>query len=155
LQQECSIPQQQEPRILSAIGTWQLFPSGITWNLPALEELTGGSNAECTKDSSSSPPPPPRLDNASLYYYQFHANFHPNPFGPKPKMVRGIITQCRRRRHGHHDRWALRPVVGTFVGKGVGEDLYDVSYSKRGLGLPKQPLVTPTTTTTTTTTPDS
>jgi hypothetical protein len=136
--------QHLQQRIISAIGTWKLTPSGIGWNLPQLQPVQ--DEKEGTTPSSSSAPV-----SSDTFYYQFHANFHPNPFGSKPKMVRGIITQCHRgRRTSSSSRWiSLRPVVGTFVGTGVGDDLYDVSFTERGLGLPKQ-LVTPTTTPSTT-----
>lgn len=148
-------PPTMHQRVLTAIGTWTLHPSGVGWNLPVLADDEScrvnnhihNHNNHDEEDGTHHNEP---SCSSSTFYYQFHASFHPNPFGARPKMVRGIITQCRRRGACASSRWALRPVVGTFVGKGVGKDLYDLSFSKRGLGLPKQ-LVTPTTTTTTTT----
>jgi hypothetical protein len=82
-----------------AIGTWKLQPSGILWQFPIQQE----------------------------YSLQCHADLILNPFGSRPRMVRGtIVKNCRK--------W-FRPVVATFSAEGIGQDTIDVSYRERTFGL--------------------
>jgi hypothetical protein len=85
------------------IGTWKLDPSGLSWHFP--------------------------LNDTEHYFF---ADIHINPFGPYPKMTRGIVI----REHGRQSwkSW-FRPVVATFVGTGVGTDTADFSYRHRNFGL--------------------
>lgn len=82
------------------IGKWKLHPSGITWQIP--------------------------LPNSVIL--QCHADLILNPFGKRPRMVRGTIVKDDGR------KW-FRPVVATFSGEGIGHDTADVSYKERGFGL--------------------
>lgn len=61
--------------------------------------------------------------------YLFVADLHPNPFGTQPKLTRGIVLQ-----QGSASSW-FRPIVGTFTGRGIGQDTADLSYrNRRGFG---------------------
>ena len=87
-----------------AIGTWKLLPSGIMWKFPIQQ-----------------------TDSSAITTIQCHADLILNPFGSRPRMVRGtMVKNCRK--------W-FRPVVATFSAEGVGQDTADVSYRDRGFGL--------------------
>lgn len=85
-----------------SIGTWTLHPSGITWQFPVTYH-------DCKTT------------------LQCHADLILNPFGSRPRMVRGTIVKNSR-------KW-FRPVVATFSGEGIGHDSADVSYRERGFGM--------------------
>jgi len=80
----------------SSIGQWELASHGLTWRLPM--------------------PDQDRLI--------FHGDLLLNPFGPQPKIIRGIVLRETRR------VW-FRPVVASFTGNGTGEDTADLSYRNR------------------------
>eukprot|EP00977_Amphora_coffeiformis_P012583 scaffold3136_cov161-Amphora_coffeaeformis.AAC.2 len=80
----------------AAIGQWELASHGLTWTLPM-----------------------PDQDRVI-----FHGDLLLNPFGPQPKIIRGIVLRETRR------VW-FRPVVATFTGDGTGEDTADLSYRNR------------------------
>jgi len=86
-----------------AIGTWKLHPSGITWQFPIRQEESSPVTLQC------------------------HADLIINPFGSRPRMVRGTIVKNSR-------KW-FRPVVATFSAEGIGQDTADMSYRERGFGL--------------------
>lgn len=65
------------------------------------------------------------------------AELHWNVFGDQPRMFRGTVTRDRLPK-SLLPPWLFRPVVGSFVGSGVGNDTSDISYAHRqtsGLGV--------------------
>ena len=60
-------------------------------------------------------------------------DFHMNPFGVQPKFTRGLIFLPADNHLGN--LWMkllrIRPIVGTFTGKGIGIDTVDLSYQQR------------------------
>jgi hypothetical protein len=58
------------------------------------------------------------------------AEVHLHPFGPHPKMLRGVVVS-------DDTSIRFRPVVATFDAVGVGPDLKDFAHAHRGLGLDK------------------
>ena len=83
----------------SAIGHWELASHGVTWSLVMPEDDDGVRTA-------------------------FHGDLLLNPFGPQPRMIRGVVLR------GRLGGW-FRPVVGRFTGEGIGEDTSDLSYRNR------------------------
>ncbi|CAM9687685.1 unnamed protein product [Ascophyllum nodosum] len=58
------------------------------------------------------------------------AELHWNIFGEQPRMFRGTVTRDRLPR-SLLPPWLFRPVVGSFVGSGIGNDTADKSYRHR------------------------
>lgn len=61
------------------------------------------------------------------------AELHWNVFGDQPRMFRGTVTRDRLPK-SLLPPWLFRPVVGSFVGSGVGNDTSDTSYAHRQTG---------------------
>jgi hypothetical protein len=104
-------------KLMFGIGEWELLPCGAVFTIY--------TSNHCK--------------------YVFHANLHLNPFGKQPKLLQGVVVRevtsayqdaemdhpfLRRRRIP----W-FRPVVATFEALGTGEDMADLSYQNRGMGL--------------------
>lgn len=107
----------------TAVGTWKLLPSGISWNLPIGVDsmpVKNDENQESTK-----------TDSTVLHY---HADLHLNQFGERPRMVRGVVTRDRYPTSLFPKR-LFRPVIATFSAEGIGQDTADVTYQERGFGL--------------------
>ncbi|CAM9468447.1 unnamed protein product [Ectocarpus sp. 12 AP-2014] len=66
------------------------------------------------------------------------AELHWNVFGSQPRMFRGTITRDRLP-NSPLPPWLFRPVVGSFIGSGVGDDTADTSYRHRQTGTSEQP----------------
>lgn len=62
------------------------------------------------------------------------AELHWNIFGEQPRMFRGTVTRDRLPQ-SFLPPWLFRPVIGSFVGSGVGNDTADTSYRHRH-GMP-------------------
>jgi hypothetical protein len=88
------------------VGKWKMHPSGITWKIPLQQ-----------------------ANDTFALVLVCHADLILNPFGKRPRMVRGTIVKDDGR-----SKW-FRPVVATFSGEGIGQDTADVSYKERGFGL--------------------
>lgn len=58
----------------------------------------------------------------------FTADVSLNPFGPQPKLFRGVILEETQRSFGS---FRFRNVLGTFTGQGIGDDMVDLSYRGR------------------------
>ena len=58
----------------------------------------------------------------------FTADVSLNPFGPQPKLLRGVILEEDVRTFGP---FRFRNVLGTFTGQGIGHDMVDLSYRGR------------------------
>lgn len=65
------------------------------------------------------------------------AELHWNVFGSQPRMFRGTITRDRLP-NSPLPPWLFRPVVGSFIGSGVGDDTADTSYRHRQTGTSEQ-----------------
>lgn len=96
------------------IGTWQVFPWGVWFT----------------------------MEDSAKKLYTFTAGLHLNSFGPQPKMIQGNVMREVNPNHDEDDFFLkrqpkpwFRPVVGTFSGEGIGQDMADFSYKSRGLGL--------------------
>lgn len=63
--------------------------------------------------------------------YQYSAVQHPNVFGERPRMLRGIVTRDLQQEKPNGRRPLFRPVVGTFYAYGDSEDTHDLSYAAR------------------------
>ncbi|CAN0376072.1 unnamed protein product, partial [Ectocarpus sp. 12 AP-2014] len=61
---------------------------------------------------------------------RYTAELHWNVFGSQPRMFRGTITRDRLPK-SPLPPWLFRPVVGSFIGSGVGDDTADTSYRHR------------------------
>jgi len=85
------------------VGTWKLSPSGVVWSM-----------------------------SWDGHMYSFFADLQLAPFGPNPKMYRGLVIRDR----SILPKRFMRPIVATFTGMGVGTDTTDFSY--KGRGPPKQ-----------------
>lgn len=84
----------------AAIGQWELALHGVTWSLVLPDDKDDGVRTS------------------------FHGDLLLNPFGPQPRMIRGVVLR------GRAGGW-FRPVVGRFTGEGIGEDQADLSYRNR------------------------
>ena len=85
----------------SLIGTWELTPTGLVWNIDMDGNLC-----------------------------EFRADLHVNPFGSHPRLTRGIVLQDTTPPRRCLAGW-FRPVVATFTGSGIGHDAADLSYETR------------------------
>lgn len=84
------------------IGKWTLHPSGISWQIP-LPATTNDDDAQHQQQQQ--------------VQLLCHADLILNPFGKRPRMIRGTIVK-----DNGQQRW-FRPVVATFSGEGRGEAL--------------------------------
>ena len=101
----------------SCIGTWKLQPNGLVVQLP-LPILNKGQG---------------HPEQQPQQHLIMEMDFHMNPFGVQPKFTRGLIFLPADNHLGN--LWMkllrIRPIVGTFTGKGIGIDTVDLSYQQR------------------------
>ena len=99
------------------IGTWKLQPNGLVIHIPLPMMMK-------------------KKKQEGLLQGQDHImemDFHMNPFGTHPKFTRGIIYLPTDSIYGNPflKLLRIRPIVGTFTGKGIGIDTVDLSYQQR------------------------
>jgi hypothetical protein len=108
---------------LSTVGTWELSSTGLSWTLPLLYDSNDDDDNKKENDE--------QVKNAVL---SFHGDFHFNPFGRQPKVLRGVVllsnddTPFGKKKTT--TSW-FRPVVATFHAVGIGQDTADLSYQDR------------------------
>lgn len=92
---ECSVDQR-------ICGKWWFDKEGLRWDVAGSE----GRGREALHAPVTA---------------QYSAQVHLNVFGPRPRMLRGVVTRDR-----YSTSWipphVLRPVIGTFYGFGDGKD---------------------------------
>ena len=96
----------------SCIGTWKLQPNGLIVQLPLPINNRKGNEQHLIMEM----------------------DFHMNPFGAQPKFTRGLIFFSNDNNDAVNPLMKLlriRPIVGTFTGKGIGIDTMDLSYQQR------------------------
>jgi hypothetical protein len=135
------VASQPETRVYGSIGTWELTPTGLSWTIGLDDEIdeddyedddggaVGPSKASAAPSFAHHPP----IRKAGTGVYLFHADLHLHPFGPRPRLSRGVVLHEKGSSSGAADRssrW-FRPVVATFSGVGVGRDTVDLSYRGR------------------------
>ena len=99
------------------MGHWELASHGLTWNLvrPVSGENTIGNNSTVSTTTTT-----------TTSRMTFHGDLLLNPFGPQPRIVRGVVLGQSASSRG----W-FRPVLATFTGNGIGKDTADVSHRNR------------------------
>jgi hypothetical protein len=140
---ETGAASQPETRVYGSIGTWELTPTGLSWTIGLDDEIDeddyDGDGAAVVPSKARAAPsfahhPPIRKAGTGLYL--FHADLHLHPFGPRPRLSRGVVLHEKGSSCGtsggadRSSRW-FRPVVATFSGFGVGRDTVDLSYRGR------------------------
>mmetsp|Transcript_18234 Transcript_18234/g.23635 ORF Transcript_18234/g.23635 Transcript_18234/m.23635 type:complete len:246 (+) Transcript_18234:134-871(+) len=103
----------QTRSIRRRIGTWKLEHGHVIWHLPWRVLDVENNDADFLS-----------LHDDTILHYR--AIIHLQKFSHQPRMFKGTISRDRSNRMN----W-LRPVVGTFVARGVGEDTLDLDYSHR------------------------
>jgi hypothetical protein len=104
--------------IHSCIGTWKLQPNGLVIQFP-LPTLNQNKRKQGQEEQQR--------------HLIMEMDFHMNPFGVQPKFTRGLIFISTNNSIGNPlmKLLNLRPIVGTFTGKGIGIDTMDLSYHQR------------------------
>jgi hypothetical protein len=129
---------------LSSVGTWELSSTGLSWTLPLC------CNARPPEDNSNNKRKENEQNNAinnNAGCLSFHGDFHFNPFGRQPKVLRGVVLLINNdttappvgtanglassmKKVTTTASW-FRPVVATFHAVGIGADTADLSYQDR------------------------
>jgi len=108
-------------RIHPHIGRWKLSHGSVHWDVPITILI----------DKSQE-----NLNTATIAAFttlHFVADVHLNRFGHQPRMFKGVISRDRISERKCSS--FLRPIIGTFVANGVGQDTLDNTYKKRAMGL--------------------
>jgi hypothetical protein len=94
------------------IGTWKLQPNGLIIQIPL---------------------PTRKKEGRTWQDHIMEMDFHMNPFGTHPKFTRGLIFLPTDSTYGNPflKLLRIRPIVGTFTGKGIGIDTVDLTYQQR------------------------
>jgi hypothetical protein len=137
-------------RVHGSIGTWELTPTGLSWAIGLDDDavdaddvddddvvVAGAPSKEKARQASPSAHHTTTASrNTGTGVYLFHADLHLHPFGPRPRLSRGVVLHERSASSSRSgggsspSRW-FRPVVATFSGVGIGRDTVDLSYRGR------------------------
>jgi hypothetical protein len=138
-------------RVYGSIGTWELTPTGLSWTIGLDDDAVDDdvdddavdagvpSKKKAQKALPSAHHATTTSRNTGTGVYLFHADLHLHPFGPHPRLSRGVVLHEKSSSSsgsggvgggGSPSRW-LRPVVATFSGVGIGRDTVDLSYRGR------------------------
>jgi hypothetical protein len=113
---------------LSTVGTWELTSTGLSWTLPL----------HYPNPNTAAFPNHAKAEAGHSLLLSFHGDFHLNPFGRQPKILRGVVllvndhdlASNNKMKQTKTTSW-FRPVVATFHAVGIGEDTADLSYQDR------------------------
>jgi hypothetical protein len=130
-------------QVYGSVGTWELTPTGLSWTLGLDDDPAEGSRDGDGDRDHGTGGGGDRRGGGAHGVYSFHADLHLNPFGPHPRLSRGVVLHGRAGKSGDALAGAskgggggssvgwFRPVVATFEGSGIGRDSADLSYRHR------------------------